>query len=95
MRPLMTLILALTLAPGIASAEQTDTAPSIRPVLERMVADYVRPRYAEFSAAAGNLQASFETFCANPSEPALETARAAFRDAAGHGRGSNGSGSAP
>jgi len=83
MRPLLTLILALTLAPGIAGAEQAETAPSIKPVLERMVVDYVRPRYAGFTAAAGDLQASFETLCANPSADALDTARAAFRNAAG------------
>ncbi|MBU4531155.1 MAG: hypothetical protein KUA43_13400 [Hoeflea sp.] len=83
MRPLLTVVLALTLGPGFARAEQVETAPSIEPVLERMVVDYVRPRYAGFSAAASELQASFEALCANPSDLALERARAAFRDAAG------------
>ena len=83
MRPLLTLIVALTLAPGIARAQQAETTPSIRPVLERMVADYVRPRYAGFGAAADRLQASLETLCASPSAHALDAARVSFRDAAG------------
>ena len=81
MRPFLALVLALTLGVGIARAEQAGNTPSIEPVLEWMVADYVRPRYTGFGAAAGRLQASFEAMCANPSNAALEAARAAFRAA--------------
>ncbi|MEP3439235.1 MAG: imelysin family protein [Hoeflea sp.] len=75
------LTLTLTLSAGLAHA-QTDTGPSIEPVLERMVVDYVLPHYADFGSAADGLQTSFDSLCETPSEVALNATRAAFRDAA-------------
>ncbi|MBC7284058.1 imelysin family protein [Hoeflea sp.] len=79
---LLTFILPLVLITGGAEAAQAGKGPSIEPVLERMVTDYVRPHYADFSQAASGLQASFVDLCGAPSEEALTASRKAFRDAA-------------
>ncbi|MDP2119367.1 MAG: imelysin family protein [Hoeflea sp.] len=82
MRPLLALILGLVLCAGGARAEEAGTASAIGPVLKRMVTDHVRPAYAAFGNAAAGLETSFEALCAEPSDDALQAARAAFRDAA-------------
>ncbi|KGF68499.1 hypothetical protein LL06_16155 [Hoeflea sp. BAL378] len=83
MSRVLTLLLALMLvgAAGPAGAE-TGTPPSIEPVLERMVTDYVRPRYATVNQAAAGLEAGFDALCATPSDEALAAAREGFREVA-------------
>ena len=76
----LTLIAAMMLSGAIAQAAQPSGAPSIEPVLEQMVTDYVRPRYAAFNERATGLQASLGNLCETPSADSLKASRTAFLD---------------
>tara|TARA_R110002020_G_C16285125_1_gene772048 strand:+ start:833 stop:1924 length:1092 start_codon:yes stop_codon:yes gene_type:complete len=83
MTRVLTVLLAVMLVNALGpAAAQTGSTPSIEPVLERMVSEYVRPGYAAVHQAATKLEADLDGLCANPSEEALTGAREGFREVA-------------
>ena len=72
-------LVALVLAISAARSEQDLVHPPIEPVLERMLVNYIRPGYADFNAAALDLESSLAELCDTPSGEDLEAARSGFR----------------
>lgn len=70
---------ALTISAGVATAAQDAPRPPIEPVLEQMLAGYIRPGYAALDVAAADLSSSMTALCSAPSGVSLEAARSAFR----------------
>ena len=78
---LLICLLALLVSAPVARADQDAARPPIGPVLQRMLTEYVRPGYAEFNAAATDLETSAAALCENPSDDNLAATRSAFRGA--------------
>ncbi|MBU2486388.1 MAG: peptidase M75, Imelysin [Alphaproteobacteria bacterium] len=81
MNRLLICLVALLVSAAVARADQDAARLPIGPVLQRMLAEYVRPGYAEFNAAATSLKTSVAALCENPTDESLKAARAAFRGA--------------
>lgn len=78
MNRLLICFVALFVSAAVARADQDAARPPIGPVLQRMLAEYVRPGYADFNAAATSLETSVAALCESPSVENLNATRSAF-----------------
>lgn len=83
MNRVLVCLLVLAIGAGVSRAEDQDNElPPIEPVLERVLAEYIRPGYAAFHTVASDLGAAAEMLCNTPSVENLEITRSAFRTTA-------------
>jgi uncharacterized protein len=81
MKRLLICLLALVIGAAVARADQDPVRPPIGPVLERMLAHYIRPGYAEVNATATYFKTAVAALCESPSDENLNATRSAFRGA--------------
>jgi len=72
------LIVATTLLCGSAPPPPQQDAVDQAAIARDALVEVIRPGYADFTKAAGALQAQFETLCQQPSAAALDDAKSAF-----------------